>query len=388
MAHPARFKGLDSLRGLAALVVVLHHLMLSLPDGLRDDLRYIALPLNMGGRFAVILFFVLSGFVLALPYFAGTNSAYAPYLVRRFCRLYPPFAFAVLVSALLCHLLGGPSLPMVSDWLKQPWSSPVTSVVVVSHLLMVGIGWDRSIGLDGSIWSLIIEMRVSIMFPLLVLYVRRFGWSGVAAALVASFVCTNARVALGEVNALVAESPIGALLLTGHFVALFLLGVIVAARLDQIKELFCRVSPKLHGVVFIGMVFIWMMLAYYMKERTAHLGGYADVFCGVFTMYLIGLCVTFPKVSAKLSGRVCLWLGDISYSLYLIHLPVLLAVVYLLNGRMSLGGMFAVAFPAMLLAGHVMHHLIELPSMKLGRKLAGAIRYKRSLSQRFKLGSE
>src|ERR1035438_6360232 len=101
LAHPARFKSLDALRGLAALVVVFHHLMLSLPDALRDDLRYIDLPLLMGGRFAVMLFFVLSGFVLALPYFAGTNSAYSPYLVRRFCRLYPPFAFAVLVSALL-----------------------------------------------------------------------------------------------------------------------------------------------------------------------------------------------------------------------------------------------------------------------------------------------
>jgi peptidoglycan/LPS O-acetylase OafA/YrhL len=84
-------------------------------------LRYIDLPLLMGGRFAVMLFFVLSGFVLALPYFAGTSAAYGPYLVRRFCRLYPPFAFAVLVSALLCYLLGGVALPGLSDWLTEAW---------------------------------------------------------------------------------------------------------------------------------------------------------------------------------------------------------------------------------------------------------------------------
>ena len=349
-------------------MVVVHHVMLSLPDPLRDDLRFIGLPLLMGGRFAVMLFFVLSGFVLALPYFARTNLAYGPYLVRRFCRLYPPFAFAVLVSALLCRLLGGPSLPMVSSWVTDPWSSPVTSGVVLSHLLMTGIHWSRSIGLNSPIWSLIIEMHISIMFPLLVLYVRRFGWSGVAAALVAAFVCAKARAALGETSNLVAESFVGALVVTGRYVVLFLLGVIVAARLDRIKEMFVRVPGKLHVAVFSGMVFIWMMLGYTKTVLTHQ--GYVDVFCAVFTMYLIVFCVASPKFSNRLSGRVFLWLGDISYSLYLIHLPVLTAVFYLFYGRMSLSAMIAVAFPAMLLAGHAMHYLIERPSMKLGRKLA------------------
>src|ERR1022692_2357744 len=106
-----RFRVLDALRGLAALVVVVHHVMLSLPDGIRGQLGFIEVASGMGGRFAVMLFFVLSGFVLALPYFAGTSLPYGRYIVRRFCRLYLPFAFAVLIAALLCWLLGGPVLP-------------------------------------------------------------------------------------------------------------------------------------------------------------------------------------------------------------------------------------------------------------------------------------
>ena len=367
-----RFRALDSLRGLAAVIVMLNHTVLSIPEGSQGPfLQYIGPASAMGGRFAVMLFFVLSGFVLALPYFAGTNSAYGPYLVRRFCRVYPPFAFAVLVAALLCHLLGGRSLPMVSAWPNDAWSSPVTWGVVLSHLLMTGIHFS-AIRLDSPAWSLIIEMRVSIIFPLLVLYVRRFGWSGVAAALVAAFACAKARAALGETSLFVAESLTGTILLTGRYAALFFLGVIVAARLDQIKEMMVRVAPKLHGGIFIGMVFILMMVTY-MKEAGIHIG-YVDMFFGMFTMYLIVLCVTFPRFAKHLSGSVSLWLGDISYSLYLIHTPVLLAVFYLLNGRMSLGGMIALALPAMLIAGHVMHYLIERPSMIVGRKLARAIR--------------
>ena len=209
-----------------------------------------------------MLFFVLSGFVLSLPYFAGKNLAYGPYLVRRFCRLYPPFAFAVLISALLCWLLGGPVLPIASSWLNDAWSKPLTAGVVMSHLSMEGIGWGRSIGLDSPIWSLIVEMRVSLIFPLLVLYIRRFELAGVAVALVVAFVCAKGQAALGDNSSLLGESLAGTLLLTGRYIVMFLLGVMLAARLDRIREMFLRVSPKLHAMIFSGMVCVWMVLAY------------------------------------------------------------------------------------------------------------------------------
>jgi peptidoglycan/LPS O-acetylase OafA/YrhL len=242
----------------------------------------------------------------------------------------------------------------------------------MSHLLMEGIGQPQSIDLDGPIWSLIIEMRVSLVFPLLVLYIRRFGLAGVEVALVVAFVCAKSQAALGETSGLVGESLVGTLLLTGRYVFMFLLGVMLAARLDRVREMFFRVSPKLHAMIFSVMVCVWMVLAY-TKAGVAH-RGYVEVFCGVFTLYLIVACVAFPKVAAMLSGRVCLWLGDISYSLYLIHLPVLMSMFYLLYGHVSLIWIIALSFPAMLVAGHLMHHLIERPSMNLGRKLAGAIR--------------
>ena len=371
IAPSHRFRSLDAFRGLAALIVVVHHVMLAVPEGLRGPLGFMESPLGMGGRFAVMLFFVLSGFVLSLPYFAGKNLPYGPYLVRRFSRLYPPFAFAVLISALLCRLLGGPVLPIASSWLNDPWSKPLTAGVVMSHLLMTGIGVRQSISLDGPIWSLIIEMRVSLIFPLLVLYIRRFGLAGVAVALAVAFVCAKSQAGLGENTAgLVGESLAGTLLLTGRYIVMFLLGVMLAARLDRIRQAFLQVPPMLHAMIFGGMVCIWIAAAY-TNVMEPH-RGFLDVFSGIFTLYLIISCIAYPKVSAMLSGRLCLWLGDISYSLYLIHLPVLMSMFYLLYGHLSLIWIIALSFPAMLIAGHLMHYWIERPSMNLGRKLAQA----------------
>jgi peptidoglycan/LPS O-acetylase OafA/YrhL len=326
-------------------------------------------PLMMGSRFAVMLFFVLSGFVLALPYFANKSLPYGSYLVRRFCRIYLPFAFAVVFSALLCWQLGGTGMPMFSTWLNGFWTTPPSAGVVLKHLAMTGIG-DQSIALNPPIWSLIIEMRVSIIFPLLVFYARRFGWPGIVAALIVAYCCAKLQAALGETSYAVAESVAGALLFTARFVVLFLLGVIMSARREQLKALLLRVRPAIHGVVLSGLVLVWLALAY-TKAPVQHRGT-VDVFCGGLAMYLIMLCVTFPTLSLRLSTAPLLWLGDISYSLYLIHMPVMLAIFYTLHLYASASVMIAIVFPAMLLAGHVMHYLIEVPSMRLGRKLSTA----------------
>jgi peptidoglycan/LPS O-acetylase OafA/YrhL len=368
-----RFRSLDSLRGIAALIVVVHHLALVLPQATQDEFAAITLPLVLSGRFAVMVFFVLSGFVLALPYFDDKDVPYVQYIVRRFCRVYIPFAFAVVVSGVCCALIGGPYMPMFSKWINEFWAAPVTGQLIAQQLLMTGSDGLKSISLDPPIWSLIVEMRISILFPLLVLCVRRFGWASVTVALVLAYGCGKLQIAIGEKTAAgVPESVIGTFLFTGRYVILFLLGVIMAARLSKMKELARSLSPKRHATALAGLMAVWLVLAY--KDFETSHSGAVDVFCGVFAMYLIALCVTFPKLSLRLSGTVWLWLGDISYSLYLIHMPVMLVVFYLLHPYASLPVMVAVSFSAALIAGHVMHYLVERPSMTLGRKLSARLK--------------
>jgi peptidoglycan/LPS O-acetylase OafA/YrhL len=84
---------LDSLRGVAALIVVFDHFTrLWREASPSTSLRYIShLPFLENGRSAVIMFFVLSGFVLTMPMLAGKGQVYPVYAVRRICRIYLPY---------------------------------------------------------------------------------------------------------------------------------------------------------------------------------------------------------------------------------------------------------------------------------------------------------
>ncbi len=224
--------------------------------------------------------------------------------------------------------------------------------------------------LDPPVWTLVVEMRMALVFPLLVAMVKRFGWPGVAVSLVVAFVCSKAKAALGDPSTMVAESVAGAFLMTLRYVVFFLLGIIAAARLEQHKRFLGRIPAGRQTAAVVGVVFVLGFLIF--KKMLGD--GYIDTMFGLFAVYLITLCAGFPRVAAKLSGRVCLWLGDTSYSLYLIHMPVMLAIFCLLYGRASYAVTVTIAFPLILLAGHFTHCLIERPSMNLGRKAAKVLR--------------
>ena len=341
--------------------------MLSFPDSRNPVFNAVRLLFILGGQFAVILFFVLSGFVLTLPYASGKALPYGPFLARRVCRLYPPFAFAVIVSAVLSSALGSVSTPLVSDWLLHHWRPPLTGGAIATHLLMTGIH-DEAIRLDGPIWSLIVEMRVSIIFPLLAMTAMRFRWLGVAAAFVLTLACAKARTVLGETSALTADSPAGAVLFTAYYLLMFLLGATLAAQMSRIKDQLQKAPLAAHVAGFGALAATFLALTYLTQPylyRTAK-----DIFCGVLAGCVIAWVVSFPRLQGALSVKGLLWLGEISYSFYLIHLPVLMALVYLLYPVAPLWLIVSIALPLMLLSGHLMHRAVERPSLSLGRTLS------------------
>src|SRR5262245_2798501 len=105
-----RFVQLDSLRGLAALTVVVNHHLNVLPsiydktlyqnESLLMAIKYSPLHIFWAGHEAVIFFFVISGFVLALPYF-NRKMTYTSFLRKRVCRIYLPYIVAVCVAILM-----------------------------------------------------------------------------------------------------------------------------------------------------------------------------------------------------------------------------------------------------------------------------------------------
>ena len=97
---PDRLLALDVLRGIAAFIVVLGHLFLMYPEALRMEiptwLRISVLRVLVNGHASVILFFVLSGYVLSIPFLRGNAPPYFSYVAKRICRIYIPFAISIL----------------------------------------------------------------------------------------------------------------------------------------------------------------------------------------------------------------------------------------------------------------------------------------------------
>ena len=109
-----RYEELDSLRGLAALTVVFSHFMVVFNINYQDTYgmgliqnwyKYSPIRLFWAGHEAVILFFILSGFVLTIPFLKNNPFSYKGYLVKRIFRIYLASATSIIVAVVLKEIL-------------------------------------------------------------------------------------------------------------------------------------------------------------------------------------------------------------------------------------------------------------------------------------------
>ncbi|SEL56185.1 Peptidoglycan/LPS O-acetylase OafA/YrhL, contains acyltransferase and SGNH-hydrolase domains [Nonomuraea pusilla] len=207
-----RLGGLDGVRGLAALFVVLHHCRLLAYPGFPADTGPWWASWLLYGHFAVVVFIALSGFSLAVsPARAGWRlGGVRRFARRRAWRILPPYWAALLFSLVVAWTLAPqPGQPV-----------PTGKTVVVYGLLLQDVFGSPSP--NGALWSIAVEAQLYVLFPLLLLAVRRVGATVTVGAV------TVVVVAVG----LLAPSvpAVGALMrLTPQFAVLFAVGVVAAA---------------------------------------------------------------------------------------------------------------------------------------------------------------
>ena len=142
-----RIREFDSLRGIAAFTVVIHHFLLILPAidantyGQKifwqvNVIKYTPLHLVWAGREAVIFFFVLSGFVLSLPFLGGKEVKYSHFLIKRVCRIYIPYFCAITIAIMLDLLLSRHGIPQLSGWFQLAWTAKVSNLLILNHYLL------------------------------------------------------------------------------------------------------------------------------------------------------------------------------------------------------------------------------------------------------------
>lgn len=172
-----RFEELDSLRGLAATTVLIHHLSLVVPIVfLNETLKNTPFHILWAGHESVILFFVISGFVLALPYLNNISLSYKNYLVKRFCRIYIPYVVSILCAVILMGVYSRMGIPELGKWINNTWTTPFSSDLFFKHIFLLGSFDGDTVTFNPVIWSLVHEMRISIIFPILVYFIAKTGW--------------------------------------------------------------------------------------------------------------------------------------------------------------------------------------------------------------------
>lgn len=198
-----RIKGLDALRGLAALVVVFHHCaMLTTTDvGGHVVLRSIESVLLRLGHPAVLLFFVMSGFVLALPWVQGKKSAYIDFLIKRIARIFPALVFSILLSCILYWMVA-PVATRDVPWSSVIWIFPPDTERVLRHIALFVIN-PTDIDLNGAIWSLAYELRISLLMPMIAVCAVAFPRVSAACAFLALIVMNLLLHKIGGANPLI-----------------------------------------------------------------------------------------------------------------------------------------------------------------------------------------
>jgi peptidoglycan/LPS O-acetylase OafA/YrhL len=119
------------------------------------------------GTECVILFFIMSGFVLALPYRSGRNLSYPRFLLRRIFRIYLPYLASLVLAVTGAWYFHGRI--HLDEWFDQTWSEPVSWRLVWQHVLFLGrYNADQ---FNSVFWSLVVELRISLIFPFLCMLV-------------------------------------------------------------------------------------------------------------------------------------------------------------------------------------------------------------------------
>jgi len=336
-------------------------------------IKFSPLHIFWAGHEAVLFFFVLSGFVLSLPYLGAREAVpYWLYLTKRILRIYPPYFVAVCCALVLRESCYDGYVPGCSVWFNEFWKTSANWKNVQDHLLLIG-SFDSS-AFNPVLWSLVHEMRVSIFFPVLIWLVRDREKTAVGAIL-GFDILSHLFVRLKNSGMLSNENDYD---LTLHYAGIFIIGCFLAKYRGSIVRGISGLGRRSKLLILVIALLLYanqFWLPYYAGFGIKHLVGlfrrteFQEWITTAGVVAIISLSLGTRTVSSFLSWRVVSFLGRISYSLYLFHAICLIALVHLMHSFLPLWCIEIVALGTSLLVSTLSYDFVENPSIRLGRYL-------------------
>lgn len=277
----SEMRALTAIRFFAALWVVLYHF--------RDQLAFCIDDVTLvfaNGPLGVDFFFVLSGFVMAHVYSESVRTGtfdYRNFLRKRFARLYPLHLVTLLALVLLAAAMSAAGISANNaakyDWSQLPW-----------HLLLIH-AWGVTDQLSWNIpsWSISAEFAAYLLFPLLMAMQLRVGRGigvAVAAIVLIAFWLATVAVTGSDLTRLQEWGVI-------RIIPEFFLGIAL-----------WRVRPGRQPLILIAAVIALLLLLHFGAPR--------------FAAFVL-LAALVWSASAFDAPRWLVYLGEASYSLYMIH---------------------------------------------------------------------
>lgn len=355
---------IDGIRGIAILMVVISHLVY-MPVG--GTLVQFIGAVFISGRLGVPIFFSLSGFLIALPFWKlklQQDSRVMPkgYVGRRFYKIYPPLALSILFLTPIHFFLTKDTayFEMAARWLiglpfLGSWAGPISGT------------------LNAVMWSLIVEVQFYLVLPLLFLALRSVSYNATLWILSLGLIVTPIffdywNHAHGIKFTIIPQMVIPFPTVLGGFA----LGVCIAGlhTAGRITEKWARLGDL--GIILIAIAFplsawsdlkeisnYWLLLA---------LSWFVKIAAACLLCYVA--YPQNPRAKWLTQSWLC-WFGAISYEWYLFHYPL---IVWVRQWAGNCNGnivKYALVLGVPLVAGLVLsawcYKAISLPILKMGR---------------------
>ncbi|MGO9268105.1 MAG: acyltransferase family protein [Candidatus Binataceae bacterium] len=339
MDGKTEIRALNGLRGLSALWVLAYHAFEH--SGFYGPLDEIA----AAGYLGVDLFFVLSGYVLALKY-TEQNVPFSEFLRKRLARIYPGYAF-VLVAMLLVRAmaLGGEAVSLDSQEFSF-WGFATSLAMVQAWIPSLQYSWN----LPG--WSVSAEWTAYLAFPLLLGVVSKL--KDVRRILLILLLCFLVFYLSNVLN----PSAFHPINVATRLFAEFTAGIL-AYRLVR-----CGRAPR-HADALAGASMCALFLGSNWLDAHTSYGASLSIFPIVTVAVVYFLATAQGPISRGLSCAPMLYLGRISYALYLSHFTFLILSDRVIDYHYSLRwGIRVTAIGASIAASAILYRCVERPAQR------------------------
>lgn len=314
-----RFEVLDGLRGVAAIMVLLFHLFE--PYNLINKTP----PFIGHGYLAVDFFFVLSGFVIGYAYDDRWGDlSVRDFFKRRIVRLHPMVVAGMILGACLFYFGASPEFSLIAD-------TPVWKMV---FYLLLGIlliptppsadirGWQETYTLDAPCWSLFFEYIANILYAL---FIRKFSKTTLA-VLVATGACATIFVTLTN------GSVSGGWVLDGKHLGIGFTRLIFPFFAGLLLYRIGKPSPGGQRFWGCSLLLIAVLVVPSIGGLThTWKNGLYEATIVLFIFPTLVYWGAKSTVQSKFAARLCKFLGDISYPVYLVNYPIM----YVFTGWIS-----------------------------------------------------